>query len=408
MKKLYIILVILFTLSCSEKPIEPLLPPDTSELNDSQQVKMNGVYFVRSGKNIFGDTIVARWVNDSFVFYSTSDVIFAENFGGINKIFSDNKAIILNGYVLTIRRGTRINLELFVNEIETGNIFQNQYSSLIIRGISSGGDSIQLRKVRELYNGKDSMPRFILAHRGGGRNTERLGYSENSLELMKFSEKLGATGIEIDIMSTKDRVPIIFHDPTFSPRTVRGAYLLGKVNNFTLLQIKEFGQLIYGEKIPTLEETLKEIIDETNLQLIWLDMKAPEIMNEVINVLQDAIIYSKSQRSIIILLGMPDDATYKSYNLSTYNLKENKPPILIEYSYASALYDENCRAWGPRWTDGIDDPNIREVQKNNKFVFAWTVDMTEYINEFFYKKKVNGILTNYPCLVAAKYWSRVK
>lgn len=405
MKKI-ILLFLLMLISCKDQPIEPLSPPITTELSDSQKIEMNGVYYVKSGKNIFGDTIVVRWVNNSLVFYSTSDVIFAENFGGENELKNEEKVILLNGYYLKIRQGTRKNLELYIKGNESGNIFGKKSDSLIILGKNSDGNTILLVKVRELYSGNDSIPRFILAHRGGGRNTERLGYSENSIELMKFSEKLGATGIEIDIMSTKDRIPIIFHDPTFSPRTVLGAYLLGKVKNFTLSQINEFGQLIYGEKIPSLEKTLKEIIDNTNLQLIWLDMKAPEIMNEVIKILQDAIDYAKTKRKIIILLGIPDAETYSSYKLNTYKLNEKLPPVLIEYSYTSALYDANCLAWGPRWTDGIDSLNIRKVQENNKFVFAWTVDMTEYIDEFFYKKQVNGILTNYPCLVAAKYWSR--
>lgn len=407
MKKIFLF-ILLILLGCKEQPIEPLSPPVTTELSDSQKVEMNGVYFVKSGKNIFGDTIVVRWVKNSLVFYSTSDVIFAENFGGENELKNEEKVILLNGYYLKIRQGTRKNLELYIKGNESGNVFGKKSDSLIILGKNSDGNQIILVKVRELYSGNDNIPRFILAHRGGGRNTERLGYSENSLELMKFSEKLGATGIEIDIMSTKDRIPIIFHDPTFSPRTVRGAYLLGKVNNFTLSQIKEFGQLIYGEKIPTLEETLKEIIDSTNLHLIWLDMKAPEIMDEVIEILQDAIDYAKTKRDITILLGMPDAGTYNTYKLSTYKLTEKIPSILIEYNLASAIYDNNCKAWGPRWTDGIEDPDIEKVQSFNKFVFTWTVDMTQYINEFFYQKNVNGILTNYPCLVAAKYWSRIK
>ena len=45
---------------------------------------------------------------------------------------------------------------------------------------------------------------------------------------------------------------ILFHDDSFSPRTVQGAYLLGKVENYDLEQITSLGKLIYGERIPTL------------------------------------------------------------------------------------------------------------------------------------------------------------
>jgi glycerophosphoryl diester phosphodiesterase len=38
----------------------------------------------------------------------------------------------------------------------------------------------------------------ILAHRGGGRNSDYLGVSENSIEMIDIAERFGSTGIEID------------------------------------------------------------------------------------------------------------------------------------------------------------------------------------------------------------------
>ncbi len=49
----------------------------------------------------------------------------------------------------------------------------------------------------------------ILAHRGGGRNSDYLGVSENSIEMINIAERFGTTGVEIDARLSKDGVPFI-------------------------------------------------------------------------------------------------------------------------------------------------------------------------------------------------------
>ncbi|MCK7516839.1 MAG: hypothetical protein MZV64_03520 [Ignavibacteriales bacterium] len=95
---------------------------------------------------------------------------------------------------------------------------------------------------------------------------------------------MGATGIEIDVKRTRDGQLIVFHDDTFSPRTVKGAYLLGSVEDYDLNQIKAFGQLINGETIPTLSEALRAVIDRTKLSLVWLDLKDASNVDETIRI----------------------------------------------------------------------------------------------------------------------------
>ncbi len=191
---------------------------------------------------------------------------------------------------------------------------------------------------------------------------------------------------------------------TFSPRTVQGSYLLGKVENFDLEQIKIFGQLVYGESIPTLDEALSTIIDETKLSLIWIDLKDPEIVDAVILAQQNAINHAASiGRNIKILMGIPTDEILNAYNSSIY---KNTTPTLVELDANTAKSLQTCEAWAPRWTNGIPSQGtLDEMHSRNILVFTWTLDVRDYINDFL-EAKIDGILSNYPSLVAGMYYSR--
>ncbi|GAX88370.1 glycerophosphoryl diester phosphodiesterase [Lebetimonas natsushimae] len=100
-------------------------------------------------------------------------------------------------------------------------------------------------------------PHIIGAHRGYSAK-----YPENTLTAFKNAK---ADFIEFDVTLTKDNEIVVIHDDTID-RTTNGE---GKVNNFTLKELKNF--TIYpNEKIPTLEETLtlcKEINMPVNIEL---------------------------------------------------------------------------------------------------------------------------------------------
>jgi glycerophosphoryl diester phosphodiesterase len=210
---------------------------------------------------------------------------------------------------------------------------------------------------------------------------------------MKYAQVLGATGIEIDVRPTRDKKLIIFHDETFSPRTVQGAYLLGNVGDFDLAQIKLFGTLINGESIPTLDEALETVIDSTLLTTVWLDIKDPSIVADVIISQKHAIdkAVSVGRNDLKIYLGIPDQNILNSYSAC---LTKNTTPILIEFSSELASEYPTCEVWAPRWTIGIPVPCP------GRKIFVWTLDVRDFISDFLNNNFVDGILTNYPSLVA--------
>ena len=141
------------------------------------------------------------------------------------------------------------------------------------------------------------------------------------------------------------------------------------------------------------------------MSLVWIDVKDPDIVDKVIVIQKAAIeLASEKNREIDILFGIPEDEIFNAYNSSTV---ENTP-ILIEYDRVLALSTESCKAWAPRWTNGVPSPGeVESFHSNNKMVFTWTLDVKEFIEDFIQNSQIDGILSNYPSQVAGIYYSQV-
>lgn len=110
--------------------------------------------------------------------------------------------------------------------------------------------------------------RGICAHRGASAT-----HPENTLAAFREAIRLGAHMIEFDVYLTKDKQPVVVHDPTVD-RTTDGA---GKVSDLTLEEIKKLdagswkGASFAGERVPTLDEAL-EVMPRT----VWLNVHLKE------------------------------------------------------------------------------------------------------------------------------------
>ena len=95
-----------------------------------------------------------------------------------------------------------------------------------------------------------TQPFAVIAHRAGGRNSDMLPASENTVAMALMAERFGATGIEIDVRLTSDDVPIIFHDENLNLRLNVKNGLVGPVESYSYLQLQTFVRFIHGETIP--------------------------------------------------------------------------------------------------------------------------------------------------------------
>ena len=400
--RLAIAIVFVCVASCNPSlPTSPDLYVDfeiidapTSPLSNDGKAFMNGVYQVVQGKGELGNLVIGRWVGNRWCVYTQHDVVFSVCAGG-----SSGDSIKLIGYTRVVRSGAGKRVQYTVSRDDGAQELISAVTppALRLQGITDDGEKIELRRIRDANTSRFER----LAHRGGSRNSERLGISENSIAMVRYASLMGATGVEVDVKRTRDNQLIVFHDDSFSPRTVQGVYLLGKVGDFDLEQITALGRLVNGEKIPTLSEMLTAVIDDTDLSLVWLDVKDAAAVAQVVQIQNERLAYAaaKGRDSLSILLGIPAQNV-----LDAYMPFKDVSDALCELEASTVSQLPRCRVWAPTWTRDISVSDIAMLHAQGKRVFTWTVDIREGMLD--YLSKVDGILTNYPSLVTALHGSK--
>jgi len=376
----------------------------TTPLTIEQRTQMNGIYILQDGRNSFGDTVAVRWDGEAVSIYTIKSVSFFYIRGGMQ---SDSARFV--GFWRAVQGPETGEVSLSILASEGGKELaagKGNGVGLTLRGsITSPGSSrptsLVLTKIKALANRLRGFE--IIGHRGGGRNSDRLGKSENSIELMLFASQLGATALEIDVFGTSDGVPVVFHDPTFTPRTVQGAYLIGDISNYSLKQIRGFVRLVNGEQIPTLEEALMEVVDKSTIRTIWLDNKDPRVVDEVLAIHQRVMDHAASKkRTIRILFGIPTTDIYDAYMKSP---SKGTAPVLCELDLASVRASD-AAVWAPRFTDGLQSDVVAQMHKEGRDVYCWTMDDPAFILRFLTEGDFDGFCTNYPTLLAALFYTR--
>ena len=393
--------------------LDPVIYPDIDSewrlygatlLTAKQKDVIAGSYYVDAGKDQFGDTIAIRHEGDRIAMYSSKNVVFVTGHFGLR----DTSARLLASF-RSISGSNAGLLDMYaVNNDGFKDVTKGsgQGRDLTLQGtLKINGQNVSVRLIKKGSINTRIRGFQIIAHRGGGRNSERLGFSENSIEMIRFASWLGATAIEIDVMRTKDSIPIIFHDPTFSPRTVKSPYIIGPVEKYTLAQMRAATTLINGEKIPTLREALKAVIDSTMLSMIWLDVKAYKAMDSVLAIAKEMNDYAQSlgkKNKLQILVGIPDDDVLKAYRESS--LKGNVE-VLCELGVDIAR-ELDAAVWAPRFTAGLQEDLVKQMQSEGRQVYVWTLDDEAFIRKFLDADVFDGVLTNYPTMLAAIFYTK--
>lgn len=386
----------------------------TYPLDQSMKDAMNGVYAVDRGSDRFGETVVLIWnARDRLTVLTGKDVgYFVLEGGRLDSVF------FFEGYWrYQVNRET--GLARFVMAKEDGGRFlmgdPSASSGLILdggigEGESSPSTAVTFRYVRPIRPEVLSQNFTILAHRGGGRTSDFIPYSENTVELVRIAEHFGANGVEIDVRLTKDKVPVLYHDNTLNPRLVQKIPMIGSMKEYTYAQLRSFVRLINGEQIPKLDDVLKTIVYETNLKFVWLDSKAEgeDLVARMVPLLEQytaeaAVLTSQGKRdSLQIMVGVPGEEIYDE--LLRYPSYTSVPTIAEkDLDRARTL---NSRVWAPLWSGGIVASDIAIAHSEGRRVITWTLDEPEFVRQYINSGLYDGILTNYPMIVAYYHYVR--
>jgi glycerophosphoryl diester phosphodiesterase len=415
MKQIPILIIFIFSMSsCNNYDLPEIVnvnPPITNgqPLNNNSRVKLEGIYKVIKGNEIFGDTLILKWSKDNKL----------SILGGINGLYAVTKgvkkdsSIYIYGYWRYALNSETGGINLQLNPSEGSNAIlsgtNSKPSNLRIKGTFGMGNNptsepLELVYVRP-FSQKVLQDDFrILAHRSGGRTSDLLSISENSLEMIGFTENFGSTGIEIDVRLTKDGVPVLYHDEDINIRLTKKSPLNGPIVNYTYDEISKFIRLVNGEKIPKLEDALLKVVDSTNLKVVWLDMKSVNnAMAKVIPIQQKMLERAKQKgRDLSIFIGLPEPEVLDFFK--TYSNYQNIQS-LCELSVED-VNNINAKVWAPRWTLGLLTPEVNAMHAQNRKVFCWTLDNESFIKKYINEGDFDGILTNYPTIVSYHHYLR--
>lgn len=241
--------------------------------------------------------------------------------------------------------------------------------------------------VINVYINKNLQPildmQLLIGHRGGNYGVE------NTIETVMFAGDNGADYVEIDVLLTKDNVPVVIHDNDL----IRLANIPKKISDMTLDEVMDV--TIKGEekedKIPSLEELAKEVKGEIKLLLefkthgkekISLVDKTIEILENQ-GILEDTI-FQTAEYEIIEEF----NEKYKDLTMGYVSIEEDETFSANEMSKMPVDFISAEASF-------IDKNVIIKIHNSGKAVFAWTIN-DDSKAENLLELGVDGIITDYP------------
>ena len=398
---------LLILYGCTKEPGVPVpsagpssIINETNPLPQGSKMLMEGVYRVASGSSLFGDQVVVKWNTSGVLFTCGNGKHFIMQAGHLDSV------VFIQGYWRDGFSDATGLCNMFVTKSEGGTtlVTGNGTRQIIIRG-AFGHDSglpdqaLTLEYLRPFSDKVMNSNFYVLAHRCGGRNSDRLPVSENSIAMVRFTEMLGTTGIEVDPRISSDGVAFVYHDPDINIRLTKKGPLAGDIAQYTWDELSTYVRLIHGEKIPSVEELLNFVVDSSVMRFVYLDMKDAAAVNAVIPLQMKAIQRAKEKgRDVLIVLGIPTTDVLNA--LLAYPDFQNVPSLceltIDDFKKAHSV------VWAPRWTLGTQNDLVRQVHDLDpkNIAICWTMDAPNWIREFIETGNFDGLLTNFPYVVA--------
>ncbi|HEX6277991.1 MAG TPA: glycerophosphodiester phosphodiesterase [Polyangiaceae bacterium] len=255
---------------------------------------------------------------------------------------------------------------------------------------------------------------FTVAHHGACENTDHCGTAPNSLESIRLAERIGSNAAELDVRITRDNIPVLFHDPGLSRTLVRGVFCNGQLAELSLAELTAACELRYGELIPTVEETLDMMVNETEMEGVYLDMKVAGAVLPTARLASRLMTSLRERnenddptddRQFGALIAITTDEVLEAWHDAKKKLAEEGleiPRCLLEYD-PDLVISEGCVAWGPTWTAGPQVENVKKVRAAGAGTIYWTINQSDFIDAFLTQAHPDGIITARAALVFHHY-----
>ena len=245
-------------------------------------------------------------------------------------------------------------------------------------------------------------PPWVIAHRG-----YRKKYPENTLAAFQAAVAAGAPMVELDVMFSRDRKPVVIHDATLE-RTTNGH---GAVSDYKLEELKQldagswFDAQFADQRLPELSEVLDLV---NGRAYVNIEIKAhayePNHPPDAIEKQVVALVKQKKLQDSVLISSFEIDILVQIASL------ENPPAIaLISKTLASKRILEICTrlkvfSWHPDHLI-VTSRRVDMMHAAGLKVFPYNVDtFADYVK--MVDMKVDGVIASDP--VSAGHWSRIR
>ncbi|MFH1446764.1 MAG: glycerophosphodiester phosphodiesterase [Chloroflexota bacterium] len=231
---------------------------------------------------------------------------------------------------------------------------------------------------------------LIIAHRGASAKAP-----ENTLAAFELAFEMGADGIELDVMLSKDGKLVVIHDDTVD-RTTNGS---GRVSDFSLSTLQGldagsvFSTAFRGEQLPSLAEVFERFGGKMLINVELKNYATPfdDLTDRVVNLVQKY----KLLNSVLLSSFNPINLRRARRRLPEVRLGLltliGKAEILSRGAFGRIFpYD----ALHPYYSD-VSESLVNKIHSLGRQVNVWTVDEPEELIRL-YQLGADGIITNDP------------
>jgi glycerophosphoryl diester phosphodiesterase len=387
-------------------------------LNRQQLYFFEGIFNTEAGGDVFGGQMAVRTAPGTISLLTDKNAGFAP----LQAACLPDRSVVLEGYWQYPTRADTGLVRLFVDPPAMADALCNGQTptastDLKLDGVYGNGDDFpdipftlgwnhELKPFRGTF--------FTVAHHGACEITDHCGASPNTLESVRLAERIGSNAAELDIRVTRDGIPIFFHDPGLSGDLVQGAFCHGQVADLSLAEIRGSCRAQYGEVIPTAQEMLDMMVAQTELEGVYLDMKVPEGVLPVARIASKIVTDLRMRntntdpnddRHFSPVIGIPAEDVLNAWHAAKATLMQEGleiPPCLVEYD-PDIVIAEDCLAWGPTWTQGPRVSDVQRVRAAGAGTIFWTINQTDFINQFLTEAQPNGIISARAALLFFRY-----
>ncbi|MBO6794189.1 MAG: hypothetical protein JJ895_09770 [Balneolaceae bacterium] len=233
----------------------------------------------------------------------------------------------------------------------------------------------------------------VIAHRGASAYAP-----ENTHSAFKMAIDMKAEMIELDLLLSKDGVPVVIHDEDLKRTTGKN----GLVSDYTLAELKKletgawFDEKYTGEPFPTLEEVLAYTKGKiaVNIEIkheAVTDITEGGIVDKALKLVyqagvEDQVIFSSFDYRVMEHLNKLDPDMPKALLYEKRQSGELTPKQLVE-KYSVDAFNCSHKVLSDEW--------IEELNANNIPFFIYTVN-DKALMERITKAGARGIFSDYP------------